>query len=44
MVLEHKLIAFKRESHQKVNSIILPFCQESLKIHYISSQYKTYFQ
>ena len=37
MVLEHKLIAFKREFHLKVNSKVLPSCQESLKIHYIPS-------
>ena len=44
MILEHKLIAFKREFHLKVNSMILPSCQESLKIHYISSPNKIYFQ
>lgn len=37
MVLEYKLIAFKREFHLKVNSKVLPSCQESLKIHYIPS-------
>ena len=37
MVLEHKLIAFKREFYLKVNSMVLPSCQESLKIHYIPS-------
>ena len=40
MLLEHKLIAFKREFYLKVNSMVLPSCQESLKIHYISSQDK----
>jgi len=37
MVLEHKLIAFKREFHLEVNSMVLSSCQESLKIHYIPS-------
>ena len=43
MVLEYKLIAVKREFHIKVNSMVLPSCQESLKIHYISSQNKDTF-
>lgn len=44
MILEHKFIAFKKEFHLKVNSMVLPSFQESLKIHYIPSQKKIYFQ
>lgn len=43
MILEHKLIAFKRGFHLKASSMVLPSCQESLKIHYIPSQNKDIF-